>query len=507
MNDRPSTTKHPTAADPYSPADLARGDAARSVEASAEEVSLAGPPVGSTDRVNRVRDFRLSLAVVFLVIVIFVTLEVDAAVTLPVVAVAVFAVYRYLLTRETERAGWASRHTEGVTQLLRKQHSRNEQLNSAARQNASVLFQMRDGIVVLAPGNEILLVNPSARRLLAIRARDEIVGRQFTDVIRIPQVNSALKSVQKHRTAQEVDVEIVDDSLVRPVRIRVDQIEMGNQSNVLLAIRDETETKRVEQIRREFTANVSHELKTPLAAIKGYAETVGMAIDDDPDAAKHFMSQIGMQCVRLEELIADMMELARAQSGSDQLNLERLPLADLLTESIETNQPIAAARGVELRCRRVLIADVDTQSVDSPRNAIVFADREATLTVANNLLGNAIRYTPAGGQVEVSIVRDGEFWLMRVEDDGVGIDPAEHDRIFERFYRVEKTREANRGGTGLGLSIVKHLSIAQGGDVQMRSKPGDGATFEVRLPAASTGEIEHPLVGDSGPDAALGKGA
>jgi two-component system phosphate regulon sensor histidine kinase PhoR len=272
-------------------------------------------------------------------------------------------------------------------------------------------------------------------------------------------------------------VEVSDESVVRPLRIRVDRIETAAESNLLLTIRDETEARRVDEIRREFVANVSHELKTPLAAIKGYAETVELALEDDPGAAAHFLSQIQSQCVRLERLVADMMQLARAQSGPTNLSPIEMTLGEIVAESLKSYQPVARAKGIELTVG------------DDGRAASVLADREATLTIANNLIGNAIRYTPDGGHVKVDVRgRDG-FWALIVSDDGVGISQSEQERIFERFYRAERTRDTERGGTGLGLSIVKNLTLAQGGEVKLTSQPGVGSTFEVWLPAAAAASV------------------
>jgi two-component system phosphate regulon sensor histidine kinase PhoR len=224
-------------------------------------------------------------------------------------------------------------------------------------------------------------------------------------------------------------------------------------------------------MRREFVANISHELKTPLAAIKGYAETVELAIKDDPDAAVHFMSQIGTQCLRLERLISDMMQLARAQAGRSHMKISSVSLGDIVTESIESYQPIAESKKIELTV------------VPPPAEAVVRSDPEAMLTIANNLIGNAIYYTPAGGQVRVYCREAGNCWALAVEDTGVGIPESEQKRIFERFYRVEKSRSSADGGTGIGLSIVKNLTVTLGGEVRVSSNPGEGSKFEVLLPS------------------------
>ena len=269
-------------------------------------------------------------------------------------------------------------------------------------------------------------------------------------------------------------IEVTDGKVVRPINVSINRIELAGTVKLLLILRDETESRRVEHIRREFVANVSHELKTPLAAIKGYAETVELAIQDDPESASHFMKQILSQCVRLERLVSDMMQLARAQDGTRNMTFVRLPLREVIADAFRSCSPIAESKQIELK-----VGDVQ-------EDAVVIADSEATLTIVNNLISNAVRYTPDGGHVEISTERRDRFVAIVVKDDGVGIHESEQARIFERFYRVEKTRESAGGSTGIGLSIVKNLALAQQGSVELSSRPGEGATFRVLLPATKT---------------------
>ncbi len=372
-----------------------------------------------------------------------------------------------------------SRHQSSAAskELSQWQHRWNS-LQLETMQTTSVLAQMRDGVIMLASDKSILLINPAAKRLLAFAGGDTLTGRMLAEVVRYPDLVRGVEMCSFGDGAQEVLIEVSDGKLHRPVRVRVDQITTALQSNVLLTLRDETETRRIDEIRREFIANVSHELKTPLAAIKGYAETVELAIEDDPAAAAHFMSQIRTQCLRLERLVSDMMQLARAQAGRDKLQFITVHLDDVIAESLKSYRPVATAKDIELT--------VDDHCGD----ARIIADREATLTIINNLIGNAIRYTNDGGHVRVSIREAGPFWAIIVSDDGVGIPESEQQRVFERFYRVQRTRESARSGTGLGLSIVKNLTQALGGEVRLKSRPGEGSTFEVLLPAFAVHSVK-----------------
>lgn len=354
---------------------------------------------------------------------------------------------------------------------LNQWRERWQALGQEAQQTTSALSKMRDGVIMLSQSGRILLINPAARRLLALDPETNLLSRMFVEAVRIPHLSQAVAAARDGDGTQKLLIEVTDGDVVRPVKVRVDRFATVAESNLLMTLRDETEAHRVDEMRREFVANISHELKTPLAAIKGYAETVELAIKDDPDAAVHFMSQISDQCLRLERLVSDMMQLARAQAGRRHMKFSSVSLGDVITESIKSYQPIAESKQIELTV------------VPPPADAQVRSDPEAMLTIANNLIGNALNYTPDGGQVRVSCREAGNCWALAVEDTGVGIPASEHKRIFERFYRVEKSRRSADGGTGIGLSIVKHLTATLGGEVRVRSNLGQGSTFEVLLPS------------------------
>lgn len=381
-----------------------------------------------------------------------------------------------------ERASRARTIIEGYRQETDQWQHRWMKLQQEAQQTASALQKMRDGVILLSQPGDILLINPAARRLLGISDESTIEGRRLAEVVRIPEVTGAIAAAGAGDGTQKAQLEVADGEIVRPVKLRVDPITGRTETRLLLTLRDETEANRVDEMRREFVANISHELKTPLAAIKGYAETVDLAIEDDPTAAKHFMSQIHIQCLRLERLIADMMQLARAQAGRAHLKISRVSVDEVIHESLKSYRPVAEAKGIEL-------------TIDGDHAAVVTSDREATLTIVNNLIGNAIRYTSYDGHVQVGCRDAGRFVSLYVQDDGVGIPAGEQKRIFERFYRVEKARHS-RGdgtsssteGTGIGLSIVKNLTVALGGEVRVRSHPGEGSRFEVLLPKADSAE-------------------
>ncbi len=345
------------------------------------------------------------------------------------------------------------------------------QLQRQRAQTATVVENLGSGVIVVDRRGQVVLANSAAKQLFAIERQP--VGHQLVESIRQPELLQAMHPVFADHAPREAVVEVRDATGARRVlRVLCVWIAYEGAGAALLEARDESESRHLEEMRREFVANVSHELKTPLAAIKGYAETVELAIGDDPQAALHFITQILEQCRRLERLIADMMTLARAQAGVQYLRLATVDMAAVIAESITTYAPVAAAKSIQLE-----------HPMSDGEPTLIYADREAVLTIANNLIGNAIRYTPEGGRVIASSARDGAFAVLSVQDNGVGIPQHEQKRVFERFYRGDKTRQRSSKGTGLGLAIVKNLTQAQGGRIELESRPNHGSTFKIYLPA------------------------
>ena len=329
---------------------------------------------------------------------------------------------------------------------------------------------MKDGVIVLSSDSCVGLINPAARVLLGLDPDRKLIGRPLAELVRMPRMMLGVQTASRTGKSQDFMLEVQDDLVMRPVNVRIDRIAQDSSNSLVVGLRDVTETQLVESMRREFIANVSHELKTPLAAIKGYAETVEDAFEDDPDAALHFMRQIRSQCLRLEKLVFDMMQLARAQGGKKHYQLGSVCIADCIQEAVQTNQDVADQKGIQF------------QLGNSAGKETAYADFGATLMIVNNLISNAVRYTPAGGKVEIGLRAVDKFVEITVKDNGVGIAPREQERIFERFYRVARSREIKEEGTGIGLALVKNLAVAMSGEVSVTSKSGEGATFEVLLP-------------------------
>lgn len=237
--------------------------------------------------------------------------------------------------------------------------------------------------------------------------------------------------------------------------------------------RDKIQLRKLERIRRDFVANVSHEIKTPLTAIKGYSETLLSTPLTDPELNRRFLDKILKNSQRLTALVSDILSLAHLESPSMQLEPVPVDWVPLAKQVVSLYDDAIKSKKLHLQ-------------LNLPERAIVYGNEAFMVQIIENLLTNAIRYTPEGGAIELALSKDKRDITLKVKDNGIGISPEDQGRIFERFYRVDKARSRELGGTGLGLAIVKHLVSALGGDIEVDSKPDQGSLFSVRLKALST---------------------
>jgi two-component system phosphate regulon sensor histidine kinase PhoR len=231
-----------------------------------------------------------------------------------------------------------------------------------------------------------------------------------------------------------------------------------------------TELKNLERVRTDFVANASHELKTPITAIRGLSETVVSDPGMDKSTALHFMERIHAQSIRLSHLVSDLMTISRLESDQNTSEFTLLNFGELV------NRALAAAETAIENKHHTLTATMPEVKID------VIGDRQQLSQLADNLLDNAIKYTPEGGQIKVRLYVQGNDAVLEVADSGIGISPQYQQRVFERFYRVDKARSQSLGGTGLGLSIVKNIAERHGGVVSVSSQLGRGSTFTYRMP-------------------------
>ena len=365
--------------------------------------------------------------------------------------------------------------SEAVNQLT-------SELSSQNLRSELVLSNLQEGVLAIDESCHVLSANQALHQLLGLPA-EPYLNRMLLEIIRIPRFNEVAERVLKDHAPCEVLVEMTRPN--RTLRIIGRPLPLGilpggpeptggalpslERVGALLTVRDETILHRIEAIRRDFVANASHELKTPLAAIRAYAETLQLGALDDRLVAQQFIGNIIEQADRINSLVQGMLQLSRVESGIA-LKFERFDAYQAAQACLTAAAVVAQGKGVRIE-------------IETPREALeIRCDRDSFHTILSNLLSNAVRYTHTDGQVVVELRLEGPYILMRVTDTGIGISPEDLERIFERFYRADKDRSSQSGGTGLGLSIVKHLVQALGGSVQATSQPGEGSCFEVRLP-------------------------
>jgi two-component system phosphate regulon sensor histidine kinase PhoR len=347
-------------------------------------------------------------------------------------------------------------------------------LEEDRQQLRTILSAMVEGVVALDAGQRILFANDRATHLLGLPAHTP-VGRRLWEVVR---QRPLLDVVQRALDSSEPQKEELGWNGVaagaRSLTVHAVRLPGLAPRGAVLVVHDTTELRRLERLRQEFVANVSHELKTPLSVIKVCIETLLDGAMDDSRHRAQFLEQISRQTDRLHALILDLLSLARIESGTEAFNFQAVPVAAVVAACLERHRPRAEAKRQTLEAL--------PPPPEAPSGQTVWADEEAVEQILDNLLDNALKYTPEGGRITVGWHGEEEQVCMEVSDTGIGIPEADLPRIFERFFRVDKARSREMGGTGLGLSIVKHLTQAMHGSVRAASRPGVGTTFTICLP-------------------------
>jgi two-component system, OmpR family, phosphate regulon sensor histidine kinase PhoR len=377
---------------------------------------------------------------------------------------------------QTLGAGPLDRLARTLNEAAPRLEAKVRQLERDRQQLGAVLEGMAEGVVAVDARRRLLFANPAAARLFGLDT--ESVGRYVAELIRTPQVQSVIEATIacSDRYRNEITVPGPDgwprgQSLV--LDVQGTPLPGSPSQGAVLVFHDVTDLRRLERMRQDFVANASHELKTPLASIKAYTETLldGALHDENVNVA--FLRRIEEQADRLDLLIRDLLSLARLESGEEVFRHDPMLVAPAFRRCVEVHRDRAEAKGL----------DYSLQVTAQAESALVTADEEAIRQILDNLLDNAIKYTPEGGRVRAALrVTDASEVVLEVQDSGIGIPRDEQPRVFERFYRVDKARSRELGGTGLGLSIVKHLVQSLQGRITLESRPGVGSTFLVYLP-------------------------
>lgn len=337
----------------------------------------------------------------------------------------------------------------------------------------AILRSMREAVIAIDLDERIVHINHAAGSMLQIDV-SSAVGLPLQEVIRNHQLGDALRAVLRSGRGENSELRIRGALRDQILELQSSPL-LGNQNELagaLLVLSDTSELRRLESVRSEFVSNVSHEMKTPVAAIRGLVESVL----DDPqmqeETRTNFLRRAEQQCKRLSDLVSDLLGLAAAERGAG-LELRDVELNGICEHCIAQYRDDASEHGLSM----------DANIPNAP--LIAYADSEAVRLILDNLLSNAIRYTPDGGKITLRLQRNSDRAQIEIQDTGIGIEPEQQERVFERFYRVDRARSRELGGTGLGLAIVKHLVQAMDGDIQLESSPGSGSLFRVLLPLKS----------------------
>jgi two-component system phosphate regulon sensor histidine kinase PhoR len=342
--------------------------------------------------------------------------------------------------------------------------TRMQALSDGKQQLELILEAMGQGVIVLDRDGRITFTNTSFLKILGTDR--DLVGRTPLEVFRHPELESAVKAVLAGQLIQTLEISTGHNRVLQANVAPVTNA-AGAVNSAVVVFHDLTEIRRAERMRRDFVANVSHEFKTPLTSIRGYTETLLSGAKDDPKIAPDFLKTIERNAQHLEALVSDLLMLAKLEAELPATR-DHFDLMAVIKEQISSRKSVLSDRGIQVS---VECTDIQIQ-----------ADRARLTTALSNLIDNAIHYNKPGGQIRISAERQNGALHLSVTDTGNGIPSEELHRIFERFYRVDKSRTRESGGTGLGLSIVKHAIESQGGTINVASRIGSGSTFTIHLP-------------------------
>ena len=338
-------------------------------------------------------------------------------------------------------------------------------------QLSTILKSMNEGVITVNDKGLITHVNRAACRILRTSG-ERCLGQSLQDMDASNNLNQAFIQCQQEQVSVERSIQLDGYTFARHYRLHVTLLKHSDQADAILVLQDTTDVQRMDKMRADFVANASHELKTPITAIRGFAETL---IEDEAierQTQQRFIRKIHGQSIRLSDLVSELLALSRLESNDAAFNTQ-VDLQQIVQRVCDNLQAVAQGHQV--------ILDLDTEG----QPIILLGDENALSQMVTNLVDNAIKYTPAMGHVHVVIEVDASTALLSIKDDGIGIDEANQERIFERFYRVDKARSQLLGGTGLGLAIVKHIVQSDKGSLQLKSKLNQGSIFVIKIPLTS----------------------
>ncbi len=358
-----------------------------------------------------------------------------------------------------------------MNQMARQLQVRMEEITRQKNNIEAVLSSMQEGVIATDLNQQVISINRAASAMFAADTAS-VKGKSILELVRNHEFEQLISQALSSHETRSSDIRHHFNG-ERILSVKCTPLFNSNSRRMggLLVINDVTQLRRLENIRRDFAANVSHEIKTPLTAIKGFVETLVTGSLDNEEETRRFLGIIEKHVNRLTTIIDDLMQLSRidVNSKSTQIHFETGQIKNLLETAIDICRRDIEEKGitVELFCPEKLFGRIDADLLDQ---ALV------------NLLDNAVKYSPENSCIKIEAIKEGDEIQIRFKDQGVGIAAKHIPRLFERFYRVDKARSRKIGGTGLGLAIVKHIARAHGGKVTVKSTPGRGSTFILHLP-------------------------
>jgi two-component system phosphate regulon sensor histidine kinase PhoR len=368
------------------------------------------------------------------------------------------------------RALGMKRLADSINQMARASAQRVATLTADRNRLATIFTGMVEGVIDVDEKQKIVHINEAAITLLGLDA-ERCQGKPLWQEVREKKITQALDEALRTRSVIRSCVDYMRhrEQLVIELYVASLADAAGRPIGAVLVLHDVTGLKHLERIRTDFVANASHELKTPITAIRGLAETMVGDADVDRDTLLGFMRRIHSQSIRLSQLVLDLMTLSRLEADPATESFTRINFSELTARAVQ-----AATAAAELKQQRLSLKL-------PPAPLAVRGDNQNLSQLVDNLIDNAIKYTPEQGRIEVRLARQGSELLLEVEDNGIGIAPQHQARVFERFYRIDKVRSQSLGGTGLGLSIVRNIAERHGGSVAVSSQPGRGSVFSFRM--------------------------
>ena len=360
-----------------------------------------------------------------------------------------------------------------MNEMAAQLNERIQMVSSQRNELESVLASMQEGVIAIDLDEYVININHSAEQIIGV-PHDNVKGKKIHELTRNISLLKYVDASIESDARKEEDIILTREGK-RILNARSSPLMGINNQRLgtLFVFNDVTKLRRLENMRKDFAANVSHEIKTPLTSIKGFVETLQNCMKDDPDRVGHFLEIIGKNINRLMLIIDDLLKLSRIENENEQNLIKFMPekISDILSTVNAFCSQKAAAKdiSVEITCSEGLVAEMDASLMEQ---------------AVRNLVDNAIEYSHEGSSIGINASVKGEVAKISIKDSGIGIPYAHLDRIFERFYRVDKGRSRKAGGTGLGLAIVKHIMQAHGGGVDVKSKPGIGSTFTLTFPAS-----------------------